>query len=468
VKSWGGLWPAICERENLFEAARRARRGKRGRESCAEFEFHLESRVLEIERDLKEQRFSFGPYRQFEVREPKPRNISAAPYRDRVIHHAIMGVIEPLADRSFIADSYACRVGKGTHRALTACKRLARRGQYALKADIRHYFATIDHAILLDLLQRRFRDRTLLRCLAAILASYQSGSDEYRACRDDDLFSVGRPRGIPIGNLTSQFFANFYLDGLDHFVQEDLQWRGYLRYMDDFVLFSDDKHELARAQRAIAAWLEEQRRLQLHPCKTRVFPVRVGVPFVGFRIFPDRTRLDARAGRRFVRKLRRLERRRTIGEVTRSRVQRAVDGWRGHARYGSTAGLVQRILGETGVRRVICRVQLWRGGDLLLPRGSDRPTRPGSAGRLLQQQRQQPPLRQPQQQQPGQPQQQYRLSLRENPSSPSREVRGPVGRAPDGSGRFPAGAAGASAKRKVGPDCESGEVASSRGGAAAE
>jgi retron-type reverse transcriptase len=304
VKSWGGLWPAICERENLFEAARRARRGKRGRESCAEFEFHLESRVLEIERDLKEQRFSFGPYRQFEVREPKPRSTSAAPYRDRVIHHAIMGVIEPLADRSFIADSYACRVGKGTHRALTACKRLARRGQYALKADIRHYFATIDHAILLALLQRRFRDRTLLRCLAAILASYQSGPEEYRACRGDDLFSVGRPRGIPIGNLTSQFFANFYLDGLDHFVQEDLRWRGYL-----------------------------------------------------------------------------------------------------------------------------C---------------------------------------QPQQQQPGQPQQQYRLSLRENPSSPSREVRGPVGRAPDGSGRFPAGAAGASAKRKVGPDCESGEVASSRGGAAAE
>jgi RNA-directed DNA polymerase len=266
--------------------------------------------------------------------------------RDRVLHHAIVQVLEPRTDPAFIHDSYACRVGKGTHAALAKCKRWVRRRPYVLKLDVRHFYARIDHAILLEILARRFRDEQLMECLDRLLASFQSPPEEYAPCRGDDLFSRLRARGIPIGNLTSQFFANFYLDRLDHHIQETLAWRGYVRYMDGLLLFGTGKQELHDAHQRIEGWLERERRLHVHPRKTRVLPVREGVPFVGFRVFPGHVRLDPGTGRRFVRRLRRLGRAYSAGEVEIAAIGRSVAGWVGHARHGTTRGLVSKVLWE--------------------------------------------------------------------------------------------------------------------------
>ncbi len=354
MKSYRNLWPEVIDLGNLFHAARRARKGKRAKRACAAFEHQLEHNVLALHRDLAAGTYSFGPYHHFRVRDPKPREIAAAPYRDRVLHHAIIQVLEPRTDSSFIHHSYACRVGKGTHRALEACKSLARRRRYVLKLDVRHFYARIDHGILLGLLERRFHDRRLIECLRRLLASFRSPLEEYRPCAGDDLFSALRPRGIPIGNLTSQFFANLYLDRLDHFVQEQLRHGGYLRYMDDCLLFADRKSHLHEARRAMEAWLEQHRRLHAHPRKTGISPVCDGVPFVGFRVFPGHVRLDPATGRRFVRRLRRLHLAYSRGEIELEDVGRSVAGWVAHARHGSTRGLIKSVLRRATVPKRGC------------------------------------------------------------------------------------------------------------------
>ncbi len=346
MRTYRDLWSEVASLDNLFLAARRARKGKRTKRACAAYEFHLEGEVFDLRRRLLDGSYTFGPYRHFRVLEPKPRDIAAAPYRDRVLHHALVQVLEPRTDPSFIHDSYACRVGKGTHAALAACKRWTRRRPYALKLDVRHFYARIDHEILAALLGARFRDTELMGCLLQLLASHSSPADEYEPCPGDGLFEILRPRGIPIGNLTSQFFANLYLDGLDHFVQESLQWSGYLRYMDDMLLFGDDKAALQAARREIESWLEGERRLHVHERKTRVFPVRDGVPFVGFRVFPRYVRIDPRTGRRFVRRLRELGLSYSRGEIEMDRIGRSVVGWVGHARHGTTRRLVSKVLWE--------------------------------------------------------------------------------------------------------------------------
>ncbi|MBD3334248.1 MAG: hypothetical protein GF355_01925 [Candidatus Eisenbacteria bacterium] len=240
-------------------------------------------------------------------------------------------------------------IGKGTHAALAACKRWVRRRPYVLKLDIRHFYATMDQEILLGLLERRFPDPALMECLRRLVGSFASGPEEFLACRGDDLFSVLRPRGIRIGNLTSQFFANFYLDALDHFIQEKLGWRGYMRYMDDLLLFGQTKRSLHEAREIVSKWLEDERRLHPHSRKTRVFPVRDGVPFVGFRVFPRHVRLDPGTGRRFVRRLRALGHAYARGEIELDRIGRSVAGWVGHARHGTTGRLVGKVLREAVV-----------------------------------------------------------------------------------------------------------------------
>ena len=355
LKSHRNLWPELTGLDNLFLAARRARKGKRSKRACAAFEFRLEGEVLALHGRLLDGSYRFGPYSEFEIHEPKPRRIAAAPYPDRVLHHAIVQVLEPRTDPSFIHDSYACRVGKGTHAALGTCKRWVRRRPYVLKLDVRHFYARIDHGILLGILARRFRDEQLMECLGRLVTSFRSPVEEYGPCRGDDLFSPLRPRGIPIGNLTSQFFANLYLDRLDHFIQETLSRRGYLRYMDDMLLFGKSKAELHDARERIELWLERKRRLHVHARKTRVFPVRDGVPFVGFRVFERHVRLDPGTGRRFVRRLRKLSWAYSAGEIELEQIGRSIAGWAGHACHGTTRKLVSQVLWDAVIppRRVL-------------------------------------------------------------------------------------------------------------------
>ena len=204
----GQLFEQVCAWDNLWLAWRKASRGKRGRAAAAGFEMRLADNLLDLQRELQEQTYTPGAYASFYIHDPKHRLISAAPFRDRVVHHALCNVIEPIFERSFIRDSYANRAGYGTHRALDRAQHFARRYRYLLPCDVRQFFPAIDHAILRDILARKLDDQAVMWLVDRILASGAGVlSEEYTPVYfpGDDLFAVNRLRGLPIGNLTSQF-----------------------------------------------------------------------------------------------------------------------------------------------------------------------------------------------------------------------------------------------------------------------
>ena len=234
------LWPRIVSFENLWLAHRKARRGKRNRPEVAAFEFNLERNLLQLQTELSERSYCPGPYRSFTICEPKPRLISAAPYRDRVVHHALMNVLAPVLDARMDFDSYACREGKGTHAALDRYTHYARRFPFVWHGDIRKFFPSIDHAVLKQLLRRIIKDESVLWLLEMIIDASNAQEEVQAWFPGDDLLApAARRKGLPIGNLTSQWLANLYLAPLDRFAKQTLCAPGYVRYCDDFCLFAD-------------------------------------------------------------------------------------------------------------------------------------------------------------------------------------------------------------------------------------
>ena len=346
MKTYGSLYPQVCDFENLLRAARRAARGKKKRPDVAEFLFDLEPNVLRLRTELLERTYQPGPYHQFAITDPKPRVISAAPFRDRVVHHALCRVVEPLFDRSFIYDSYACRVGKGTHRALDRFTHFARRFPYVLKSDIRLFFPNVDHQILCGLLKRKLRDEAIMWLVNRILRTGTEQQGRLTYFPGDNLFTpLCRSRGLPIGNLTSQFWANVYLDPLDHFVREELRVEGYVRYCDDFAIFGKAKRELAEIKAAVQSFVRSLR-LTLHPTKSMVYPTQGGVAFLGFKVFPDHRLLLRGSVRRFRRRAGKLQRDYETGRVSAEHITRSVQAWVAHAAHGDTYHLRERLLGE--------------------------------------------------------------------------------------------------------------------------
>lgn len=296
LKTYKGLYEKVAAFENLHEAFRRAAKGKKGRLDCAAFAYNRERELLALRQELLEGTYRHGPYREFEVEDPKRRQVKAAPFRDRVVHHALCNVIEPLFEARFIADTFACREGKGTLAALKRCQDIARRfaDGYVLKADISKFFYSVDHQILFDILRRKIADRRVLNLISEIL-----DSSEDARFRDyfpgDDLFALQRPTGIPIGNLTSQLFSNIYLGELDRFVKQELRFKPYLRYMDDFLFFARGKADLWRVLSIVEKFLAERLRLRVHPIKRTVSPVYAGIDWVGYRVSPAFFAREARA-----------------------------------------------------------------------------------------------------------------------------------------------------------------------------
>ncbi len=340
------LWPPLVSWENLLTAYHRCRRRKRYNAAAAAFDFDHESALLAIQRELCEGTYRPGAYRHFHITDPKPRKISAAPFRDRVVHHALVQILEPIFERSFVYDSYACRVGKGTHRAIRRARGYLRSHAYVLETDIVRFFPSVDHAVLMTAVARRIADARVLDLIRVILAS---GGEEHSEKAEvgffpgDDLFAMARPRGLPIGNLTSQFFANVLLDRIDHFIKETLRVPGYVRYADDFVLFGNDKKDLWHWHDAMAHELAELR-LRLHPHKTHVRPSAKGVTFLGWQISADGMRLSQQSVRRFSRRLRRLAWQRKRGEISVEEVRSSVRAWLAHAAHGNSLGIARRLL----------------------------------------------------------------------------------------------------------------------------
>ncbi len=341
-----GTLADVCTWENLYLAWRKAARGKRRGRAAAGFEYRLEDHLLQLHEELAGGAYRPGPYQSFTIHEPKRRLISAAPFRDRVVHHALCNVIEPAFERSFIHHSYANRVGKGTHRALDQCQAWARRHPYVLQCDIRQFFPSIDHALLRCTLHRHIQDGGIRRLIDLILASGRGVlSEEYEMVyfADDDLFAANRERGLPIGNLTSQFWANCYLNPFDHFVTRELGCTAYLRYVDDFLLFGDNKAQLWQWRSQILERLAVLR-LTIHENAAAVKPVTHGIPFLGFVVYPTHRLLKRRKGIAYQRRLRGLlaEDRRTA--AGRAAIGRSLRGWINHVRYGDTWGLRRAVV----------------------------------------------------------------------------------------------------------------------------
>ncbi len=308
VKTYKNLYPQIYSWENLERAYRKARRGKRKYEPAADFEYAWEHQLLRLQAELSAKTYQPGLYHSFYIHEPKKRLISAAPFRDRVAHHALCLLIEPIFEARFIHDSYANRKNKGTHRALDRCTYFARRYRYVLQCDIKQHFPSIDHIILRAILAKQIACPDTLWLIDQILASGIGVlAEEYEMVYfpGDNLFAVNRPRGLPIGNLTSQFWSNCYLNPLDHFIKRDLKCPAFLRYVDDFLLFADDKPTLHQWRSAIMEYLVSLR-LVIHTERAQPRPVTEGIPFLGFVIYPDHRRVKSRKVVAYRRRLQKL------------------------------------------------------------------------------------------------------------------------------------------------------------------
>ncbi len=333
------LFAAIASFEALHAAAHRAVKGKRKKPGAAAFFANLERELLRLEAELQGQAYRTGRYLEIVVRDPKRRVVSAAPFRDRVVHHALHAVIGPIFERGFIDDSYANRTGKGTHRALKRYEQYRDKFRHVLRADIYRYFPSIDHAVLKADIRRRIACARTSWLVDTIIdgSNPQEPVDTYFA--GDDLFSPQlRPHGLPLGNLTSQFFANVYLDSLDHFCKEVLR-APYVRYVDDFALFSNSPLELSAWRERIADYLAK-RRLRLHPGKTEILPTAEPAQFLGFVTLPGgQRRLPDINVTRFVHRLQALRRDWQCGVVDAPAVRQRVQAWVAHARHANTVQL---------------------------------------------------------------------------------------------------------------------------------
>jgi retron-type reverse transcriptase len=290
------------------------------------------------------------------VRDPKPRLISAAPFRDRVVHHALTQVVEPVFERRFSSASFACRVGLGTHAAVDRAQRGARDFPYVLKCDVRKYFASIDHAILKNLLARAVKCPPTLHLVARIIDGSNPQPDATVYFPGDDLFTPQqRRRGLPLGNQTSQFFANVYLNPVDQLLERYWRPGEYARYVDDLAIFDSSLPRLREMRDAVERQLCDLR-LRLHPGKSRVYRTADGLTFLGWRIFPGHRRLVRPNVMRFRKRMREMQASYAQGGMSADQVTQRIRAWLAHAAHGHTWKLRERLLDEfsfTGGRRAI-------------------------------------------------------------------------------------------------------------------
>lgn len=336
----------------MLLAYRKAARHKRGKSSAAGFEHQLADHLLAVQDDLTQFTYQPGEYVHFTIHDPKTRKISAAPFRDRVVHHALCNVIEPLFEAQFHPHSYANRVGKGTHRAIDTLQAFAQAHRYVLRMDIVKHFPSIDHALLFEVLADTVRDDHTVWLIEQIINSGANVlRDEYEMVYfpGDDLLAVNRARGLPIGNLTSQFWSNVYLNPFDWFISQDLGCGAYLRYVDDFALFSDSKRQLYMWKQAMIDFLATLR-LTVHETQAQVISTQAGIPWLGFVVYPTHRRLKSRNVVKFTQRFERNIDAYQQGKITFAELDASVQGWINHVRYADTWGLREHVFGTHPIR----------------------------------------------------------------------------------------------------------------------
>ncbi len=284
-KRSGFLMDSIADPDNLRLAFWKSRKGKEDKPETIEFSENLDANLLRLRNNLIEGTTEVGNYHYFTIYDPKERVICAAPFGQRVLHHAIMNICHPIFEKFQIPDSYATRVGKGQYAALERAKFHSGKYRWFCKLDVRKYFDSIDHKVLYTLLERKFKDQHLLNLFYKIIKSYETLPD----------------KGLPIGNLTSQYFANFYLAYTDHYIKETLHVKAYVRYMDDMVLWSNDKDSLLEAVKQINGFILDVLKMNLKP--VCINKVENGLPFLGYVINNETVRLNKNSKKRFTRKM---------------------------------------------------------------------------------------------------------------------------------------------------------------------
>ena len=343
AKKADALFERIASFAALRCAAMKAIKGKRAKPGAAGFMANLEKNLIVIEARLQSGTWRSGGYTEIEIFEPKHRLVSAAPFRDRVVHHALCAVAAPLFEQGYIRDSYANRKGYGTHRAVARYEHYRDRYSHVLRCDIYRYFPAIDHAILKRDLRRRIACVQTLALFDRIIDGSNPQEPVNVFFPNDDLLIVAqRQRGLPIGNLTSQLFGNVYLDGFDHFVKEVLR-APYLRYVDDFALFADDVAVLRDWQARIAQYLQG-RRLLLHPKKTFIAATAEPATFLGYELLAGGARrLPEASVRRFRNRLRGMRDAWPYGVKDEMNIRQRVNAWVAHAAHADTWRLRQNI-----------------------------------------------------------------------------------------------------------------------------
>lgn len=339
------LFDEFANFKALLAATDRAAQCKRGKPGAAAFLANREPELFKMLDDLREGTWRPGPYKVMNITEPKPRCVSAAPFGDRVLYQALCHVIGPVFEHGFIDDSFANRLGKGTHRAVARYEQYRNRFKNVLRCDIWRYFPAIDHAVLKADVRRKIACPRTLHLVDTIIDGSNPQEPVNLYYPGDDLFSpLQRRRGLPIGNLTSQWFGNVYLNPMDHFVKEVLQCKAYVRYVDDFALFHDDPVVLAHWRARLTDFLA-QRRLMLHPRKTCVEPTALPALFLGYVLHPNHRSLPPANVQRFRNRLNSLRHRWRAGTVEEAQVRQRVGAWVAHARHAQTFGLRQTLFG---------------------------------------------------------------------------------------------------------------------------
>jgi RNA-directed DNA polymerase len=312
-----GLYDRIWEWSNLRRAAHRAFRASRQGAEPREYFSNLDENLRSLQKALLAGDVKLCPYREFLIHDPKERLISAPAFADRVLHHAVMGVCEPLFDRWSIADSYACRRGRGRLAALERATDFSRRFPWFFRGDIRKYFPSIQHPLLKLMIRRKFKDQRLIALFEQLV----------------DSFGFDEGKGLPIGSLCSQHLANLFLDPFDRWVKEVVRLPGYVRYMDDFVIFSDSQNWVVDCQRLVGEVLSSKLGLELKG-DAHLNRSRHGFDFLGFRIFPGWRILNRRSRRRFRARFDELEQRHQRGSMGEMELQRRVGSLLAFAKEG--------------------------------------------------------------------------------------------------------------------------------------
>ncbi len=344
MKTHNKLYEKLYSENNLISAFKKARKGKRKKDYVISFESNLDRNIRLLQSQLKLKTYRPHKLKKFIIRDPKTRTIHASIFRDRIVHHAIINLLKPIYEKIFIYDSFASRKFKGTHIAVKRfecfVRKVSSNGRkvkkpfnnnsirgFVLKADVKHHFNTIDHKILIDILRKKIKDEDFIELIKIVLDNFETPI---------------KGKGLPLGNYTSQFFSNVYLNNLDYFIKHRLKAKYYIRYVDDFVILHKEKKVLLEFKSKIEKYLKNLR-LELHPEKSEIYPLRNGITFLGYRIFYYYKLLRKRNINYFLRRLNEKINLYRCGLIEKKDLESFLQGWFGYSKFANTYNFRKNI-----------------------------------------------------------------------------------------------------------------------------